>query len=620
MAVMIPESPKDFDAKSEENLVFEALKKLPDDYFVFHSFHTTVVDDKGVIRERECDFVIANAKKGILCIEAKNGKGIKYDGRKWLYSSGKKMDKDGPYNQCATAKRNVIDKIKYHANEEVQELYKKCKIMHSVWFFKVPRVQFEDMEKKGLPEDCDSAITLLAEDLINPTKKIAEIFALKRPSQTKYSAEETKLTDEEFELLMDSVLCPHFNIIPSPAADKVIASMQLTQLLEEQFHILDYLRYQPSAIINGAAGTGKTMIAAEKARQHSIEGEKVLFLCFNRMLCDYLIATRKNNSIKATRKQYENVDFMTISKLAKEKTGNFKDYDGLLCWVEDCYGDIDKFGYKHVIIDEGQDFGLVDSELGNTKIIAKSNCSIIDSIKDVVLDAGGTFYLFYDKYQMIQGQEQADYELLDCIQDCDCKLTLYCNCRNTKEIAKTSVTPLRDNKNRAIKPITAYSRFEPIRPTMHIIHDNNSVYDVLDTILNNYAEADLDNVVILTIGTLEYCSIGDVLVKDEKTGSYYYEHRGNRHLVTTCKKFKGLEADAIILIDLNKESFFGKRGLEFYVGTSRAKFRLDLICKMEKADFAEVVHELDPNAPNTPDDIIMKRILGNTFSSDIVEE
>ena len=269
MAVMIPESPKDFDIKSEENIVFEALKKVPDDYFVFHSFHTTVVDDKGVIRERECDFVIANAKKGILCIEAKNGKGINFDGRNWRYSSGKKMERDGPYNQCATAKRNIIDKVKYHANEEVQVLRTKCKFMHAVWFFKVPRVQFEDMERMGLPEDCDSAITLLAEDLMNPTKKIAEIFALKRPSQTKYSADDTKLSDEEFELLMDSVLCPHFNIIPSPAGDKVIASMQLTQLLEEQYHILDYLKYQPSAIINGAAGTGTAVTANAVTTAHT---------------------------------------------------------------------------------------------------------------------------------------------------------------------------------------------------------------------------------------------------------------------------------------------------------------------------------------------------------------
>ena len=106
MAHMIPLVPKEFDPKSDEGVVFNALKKLPDDYYVFHSVSATVVEN-GVLYERELDFVVANSKKGILCIEAKNGSNINYDGtmRAWKYSSGRIMDHDGPYNQIATAKR-----------------------------------------------------------------------------------------------------------------------------------------------------------------------------------------------------------------------------------------------------------------------------------------------------------------------------------------------------------------------------------------------------------------------------------------------------------------------------------------------------------------------------------
>ena len=64
---------------------------------------------------------------------------------------------------------------------------------------------------------------------------------------------------------------------------------QMNQLLREQYKLLDFLEDQDTAVINGAAGTGKTMLAIEKARRHSIEGEKVLFLCYNRMLCDKLV-------------------------------------------------------------------------------------------------------------------------------------------------------------------------------------------------------------------------------------------------------------------------------------------------------------------------------------------
>ena len=54
MAHMIPPVPKEYDAKSEEGLVFNALRDLPDEYYVFHSFSPTVVSD-GTLFEREVD-------------------------------------------------------------------------------------------------------------------------------------------------------------------------------------------------------------------------------------------------------------------------------------------------------------------------------------------------------------------------------------------------------------------------------------------------------------------------------------------------------------------------------------------------------------------------------------
>lgn len=620
MAHMIPPVPKEFDERSDEGAVFNALKKLPDDYYVFHSVSATVVEN-GKIYEREIDFVIANAKKGILCVEAKNGSGIKYDGskREWIYSSGITMEHDGPYHQVATAKRAIIAKIKEHKNPAVKELHGRCKVLHAVWFFKVGKNDFQEIARRGLPENADERFTLLAEDMINPTRKIADIFLLNLPAQTRYTAEETRLTDEEFQLLLDSVLCPSFNLVPSPHARNLMIADQMNQLLREQYRLLDFLEEQPEAVINGAAGTGKTMIAVEKARRNSIEGEKVLFLCYNRLLCDHLIEVHKDNSVKAYKKQFQNVDFMTISKLTKEVTGNFRDFDGLLNWIEDCYGDFDKFGYKHVIVDEGQDFGLIDSTVGASEENAKKNVSIIESMREVVLEGGGTFYLFYDRYQMIQGGLGAKYELLDCIQDSECRLTLHCNCRNTKEIAMTSVTPLRDSKNKAIKPVTACVWFEPVKPVMHIANSDDESISTINRVLDNYSNDGLEDIIILTPNTFNYCCLAGLYTDDSDTnGSYcYYQYNGRKYKVTTCIKYKGLEADAILMVDLNNGSFKGKKGLEFYVGTSRAKIRLDMVCNIQSDDYYTVVHDLDPNAPKKDDVERMRKILGSTFSADI---
>ena len=619
MAHMIPPIPKSFDPKSEEGLVFNALRKLPDDYYVFHSVSFSVVDS-GTLYEREVDFVVANQKKGILCIEAKNGSGIRYDGRCRRYSSGIPMEHDGPYHQVATAKRGIISKIRCHANPEVQALYDKCKVMHAVFFFKLSEMDFNEMVHQGLPEEADPRITLVAEDLINPTKKIADIFSVKLPRE-KY-VEETKMTEDDFTLLLESVLCPVFNLIPSPVAKNVAMVEQMNQLLREQYKLLDFLEEQDTAVINGAAGTGKTMLAVEKARRHSIDGDRVLFLCYNRMLCDKLVDVHKHSDKKTHRAQFKNVEFKTISQFVREVTGNYKDLEGFMDWLMDCAGDLERFGYKHVVVDEGQDFGLIDQALGINNETAKNNCSIIDLIQEIVLDAGGTFYLFYDKYQMIQGGSGKDYCLPDCIQNSDCRLSLHHNCRNTKEIARTSVTPLRDNKNRAIKPITACSWFEPAKPKMHLIKDEEDAETVLKAILRTYAAEGIKDVVILTPERIDYSWIADKLISSDEYGTtyYYYEYDGIKYMVTTCIRFKGLEADAIIMLDLYNKSFSGKKGLEFYVGSSRAKLRLDMICELITEDYYQVVHELDENAPFKEDPDRMRKILGNTFAADVVIE
>ena len=620
-AHMIPPVPKDFDEYSDEGLVFNALRKLPDDYYVFHSVVISDVVNHKMI-EREIDFVVANQKKGILCIEAKNGKNIHYSDRTWYYSNGEEMKHGGPYNQAASAKRALRSKMRWHRNPAVKRICFNCKMFHAAWFFKTSKSSFEEInDVAGLPEGASTEITLFAEDLIDPTAKINSIFAIDIPDPLdNEKVIRTNMTPDDFKMLLESVLCPEFNLIPSPNAKNIIIEEHMNQLLYEQYKLLDFLEDQPSAVINGAAGTGKTMIAVEKARRNSIDEEQVLFLCYNRLLCDHLNMTHKKNPSKAYRKQFNYVDFMTISQLAKEITGNFKYFDGLMEWLLECMDDPDQFKYKHVIVDEGQDFGLIDelSSIDETNL----NCSVIDTLQEVVLEKGGTFYLFYDKYQMVQGADGAEYKLPDCIENSDCRLSLHRNCRNTKEIAQTSVTPLKDKKNRAIKPKTACSWFEPVKPVMHLVGGEKKEIKVLKTILDKYQDAKVENVVILTQGTIDYCCIADKLEigAGENNGYHIYQYNGVDYRVTTCRKYKGLEADAIVMIDLDKESFVGRKGMRFYVGTSRAKQYLDIVAVIAPQDYGYVVRELDPDAPQKKDVEKMKKVLSSVFAADIETE
>ena len=70
---------------------------------------------------------------------------------------------------------------------------------------------------------------------------------------------------------------------------------RLLRLTEEQYYLLDLLGGNARCLFEGAAGTGKTLLALEFARRCSRSGDRVLLICFNRLLGDWFA-----NEIRAT--------------------------------------------------------------------------------------------------------------------------------------------------------------------------------------------------------------------------------------------------------------------------------------------------------------------------------
>ena len=207
-------------------------------------------------------------------------------------------------------------------------------------------------------------------------------------------------------MLIRRIFCPEFSVFSAASFDSELKNIVFHRLLKEQANILNFLEDQKVAVINGAAGTGKTMIAAEKARRHALNGEKVLFLCYNARLKDYL----------ARNYGHENIDYLTIAGLAcKLCRTSQPDYEKLQNKLDDLYF-TGEFPYRHIVVDEGQDFGFDDIEEGK----------ILEGLRLLVEDKG-TFYVFYDRMQLVQGRKVPAF-----IEDSDCRLTLYKNCRNTE--------------------------------------------------------------------------------------------------------------------------------------------------------------------------------------------
>lgn len=537
MAIMYPERPKEFSINSKEDLMFEALSKLPDAYYIFHSFKIVkVIDNK--IYESETDFVIFNPLKGILCIEAKAGN-VKYKEGKWMYGSDILMSHDGPYHQASNNKWKLSMLIKKY---RLEYLLHKCKLLHAVWFPSIPKHKLEEV---SLPPEADLRITLTSESIDNIEEDVSKIFDIQLPNNVK-----TELDTKETNLILNRILAPHFNLISIPEIKLNHKRQVFKKMLNEQICLLNYLEEQNNAIINGMAGTGKTVMALEKARRHSINNEKVLFLCYNYYLKEYL----KSNF------EYENVDFMTIDGLACKLTNNSKpDYELLNEVLIEMY-DRGIFPYKHVIIDEGQDFGKYDIEEEEILDLLKAN--VIDNER-----IDGTFYLFYDKNQMIQSHKMPSF-----ISEADCKLTLYKNCRNTINIARTSLRFLGNNKN----PKMYDGALIGEQADMYYATDIEESIHTLNYVIDKLEEEKYENIQILT------CKTEDTSIIKNECIDGKYSYRGKKYPFTTCRKYKGLEAESVILIDIDEELMREEIEQLLYVGASRAKYKLNIIANLNE--------------------------------------
>ena len=108
MAKMIPSiGLREFHPSSHEDVIYQALSSLPDDYTIVHSMRM-VTAKSDIVKDNEADYVVFNQDFGILCIEAKSGM-ISYRDGCWFYASGRIMKHGGPFNQAANAVYRLLD-------------------------------------------------------------------------------------------------------------------------------------------------------------------------------------------------------------------------------------------------------------------------------------------------------------------------------------------------------------------------------------------------------------------------------------------------------------------------------------------------------------------------------
>jgi superfamily I DNA/RNA helicase len=136
-----------------------------------------------------------------------------------------------------------------------------------------------------------------------------------------------------------------------------VEEKEFIRLTEQQYAVLDLLNRHRRAAICGCAGSGKTLIAVEKATRLAKLGFRTLLTCFNKALALDLrlkLGTLPNLDI---------INFHDLCGQLAEKAGNLPQlvneeefYDRLL--PEALIPAAEKLGvrYDAIVVDEGQDF------------------------------------------------------------------------------------------------------------------------------------------------------------------------------------------------------------------------------------------------------------------------
>ena len=272
MARMFPER-LTMDAPTSERRVHEGLRTGLDDSFVV--FHSVSWHGRNRKPDGEVDFLVAHADLGLLVIEVKGGQ-IGIDPRRgtWLSKDGQGEIHDikDPYDQALTAKHTLIKEI---ADDRRWQSGRDVLIGYAVAL--TDTVVGDDRLPRAKPE-----ITFDRRDLSRLGERVVECLTYWKEVDNRRSPGANGISS-----LVEMYGAPRLYKLPlSQLLEE--DERKIIELTNQQYGLLGMLGRRRRAAIAGCAGSGKTLIAFEKARQLALSGRDVLFTCFNRSLAAYL--------------------------------------------------------------------------------------------------------------------------------------------------------------------------------------------------------------------------------------------------------------------------------------------------------------------------------------------
>jgi hypothetical protein len=554
MARLIPKIVIDeIGLKPERDVARALVEQLPQDCIVYHSYpwlraDRNDKDGKITLKEGEADFVVVLPELGLLVIEAKGGC-IEYDqaDHLWHRSSmgGSRKEIRDPFKQARSNTHYLEEQVVRHSFPGEKNI--PCGFGYAV--------VFPDCVYTGpVPPGAESSIVLSANDLPYLGRRIPEILRkwCRRP-------EPRALSKQELDGILRG-LSPSFQLLPVLFRRIEEQEERLFRLTEEQMRVLDYLKKHKRAAIEGVAGSGKTLLAKAQAQRFADQGLKTLLVCYNRVLADWLkgsLPTEYEDRIAV-------FNFHSLCNMYCRKAGipfipdHSESNDFWKHKAPDLFIQaIDRIAerFDAIVVDEGQDF-FPDWWL---------------PLEMINREEDAAFYLFYDPAQNLYVGDDLS------IPNLGTPITLPTNCRNTAKIAKVCSRirgidiPVR---NDAPVGDEAIVRFAP-SPWEQAEFCQQIVGEWL-----GQGRLGPSQIVIQSPRARKRCSIADVtkirnVPITEKLDKW---KEGKGVLFSTIRSFKGLEADAVLIVDVHSPRDFSHFSLaDFYVACSRAKHLLAVL-------------------------------------------
>ena len=530
------------------------VEQLPRRVEVFHSFNWLARDRRGTIQEGECDFVLLDRKRGVLFVEVKGGS-LVFDGREWVREVRGEMrflNKD-PFAQATQCMHDIIDLVRCRFRTSGGELP----------FTYGAAVAFPDCRVSGtLPPSIQPELVLDAGRLRDGEGAVRRVFESFR------RAHHRELVNREVESVREA-LYPRYALVPVVWRKIEDQEERLRRLTEQQHRLLDYLASQPKAAIRGVAGSGKTMLALAKAQREARAGRRTLLLCYNQPLQDWLkAAVPASFANELVVLNYHSL----VNRLCREASvplwerreqndQDFWDVQAAEALIEAC----DVLGPEHkfdtVVVDEGQDF----HELWWTSLEAVFRSPGDDAC----------YYVFYDPKQNLYVDAPALPEELGRLYE------LPVNCRNTVRIAAHCAS-LAGYENRVVDgaPLGEEPSVIRVRTMQDALRRaKQRVLQLCQASQGGLAKSQVAVLVPSVLAVSLPTRFGTVPLTQELREW----NEGKGVLITSWKRFKGLEADAVVIVEKPaRHGDSARANANRYVARSRAKHLLTVIEAQEE--------------------------------------